>query len=297
MNKMIPILSILIVLPLAGLPRASEPVQPATGDLHCLWKATGPEGGVVYLLGSVHVLPEDAYPLPEIINKSFDAASTVVFEVKLPDMEKAGPRLFAKGSLLPGENLYDVISPETKKELMLYLEGAGISPDIFEPMRPWMAALSLTALELVKLGYSSDSGIDVVLGKRAAEAGKEIIGLETVDQQIDLFSNLDERESESFLRYTIRDLKTLTQQLDEVIGAWKTGDVEKLVALLGEAFSTEPEVFKRFVTDRNERWMPQILPLFEEGKTSMVVVGALHLVGKDGVLEKLRSAGYRVEQL
>ena len=269
----------------------------AAGNSHCLWKAVSPDGGTVYLLGSVHILPPDTYPLAPIIESAFRESTTMVFEVDFNTMQHSGPAVFAAGALPEGKKLDKMLSEDTQKILKTYLDSAGLSPSMVESMRPWMAALSLTALQLVKLGYSPDNGVDITLARRASKAHKKIIGLESAKEQIELFSGLDERQSEAFLRYTIRDLEGLEKDLGEIIDAWKNGNTAALRQLLGEAFSKEPVVFRRFVTDRNERWMPQILELFEKRRVSMVVVGALHLVGEDGLLEKLRKADIHVEQL
>lgn len=272
---------------------------PAVGkdEHHCLWKAVSPEGGVVYLLGSVHVLPKSAYPLAAPIESAFKESATIAFEVDFEAMKTSGPAIFQAGSLPAGTKLEQVLAPDTRKVLETYLQEEGLSLSSFEMMRPWMAALSLTALELIKMGYSPEAGVDITLAQRASEEGKTIIGLETAEDQVSLFSQLSEEQSEAFLRYTIRDLRTLKKQLDAIITAWKHGDTLKLREILGQAFQDEPEVLRRFVTDRNNKWMPKIISLFGNTKPSMVVVGTLHLVGKEGILEQLRKAGYRIEQL
>jgi len=264
---------------------------------HCLWKAVSPDGGTVYLLGSVHILPPDAYPLAPVIESAFRESTTAVFEVDFETMQHSGSAVFAAGALPEGKKLDDMLSEDTRKILKTYLDSEGLSSFMVESMRPWMAALSLTALQLVKLGYSPDNGVDITLARRASTQHKKIIGLESAEEQIALFSGLDAEQSEAFLRYTIRDLEGLEKDLGEIIDAWKNGNTAVLRKLLGEAFIKEPEVFRRFVTARNEKWMPKILPLFEKDRVSMVVVGTLHLVGEDGILEKLRKAGIDVEQL
>ena len=293
---MVPMKKTLILLLLWALAPNSALAVEGDGH-HSLWKATGPKGGTVYLLGSVHVLPESASPLPDVITSSFEASSTTVFEVDFDAMNNSAQAIFSAGSLLPGETLEDMLSPDTAKMLKSHLGHAGLNPEMFKPMRPWMAALALTSFELVKHGYSPDAGIDITLARRATEAEKTIIALESAEEQISLFSNLSDSQSEAFLRYTIRDLRTLSTQLDTIIEAWKHGDVQSLRKLLGEAFLKEPEVLRRFVTARNEKWMTAILSLFEKDRVSMVVVGTLHLVGDQGILEKLKKAGIHVEQL
>jgi uncharacterized protein YbaP (TraB family) len=104
-------------------------------------------------------------------------------------------------------------------------------------------------------------------------------------------------ESESFLRYTLRDLETVVPQLEEITRAWREGDVEALTALLTEAFDDEPDLFDRLVNKRNDVWLPKVLQLLEGSDAALVVVGALHLVGPTGLVCQLETAGYVVEQL
>jgi len=286
---------LLVILIFVMVPAISGAVE--KDQHHCLWKATSPTGGIVYLLGSIHVLPVNTGPMPDGIESSFRKASTLVFEMDDEAMQSSGPALFAAGALPAGKKLEEVLSSDTALMLKKYLAEKKISISSLNAMRPWMAALNLTTLELLKLGYSPAAGVDISLARRAAAEGKEIIGLETPEEQISLFSGLSEAQSEAFLRSTIRDLRNLQTKLRPIIDSWQNGDTKKLQTLLGDALSEEPDILNRFVLTRNDRWMPTILSLFKKNHTSMVVVGTLHLIGDQGVLEKLRRTGIVVEQL
>jgi len=264
---------------------------------HFLWRATGPSGTEVFLLGSIHALPEEAYPLAAEIDEAFASAQTVFFEVDMEDTAGLGGRMMAAGALPPDTRLGDVLEPETRRLLDVYLNESGLSFGAFEAMKPWMAALSLTSIELMKAGFSVDAGLDLHLAQRAHKAGKDIEAFETADYQISLFSDMDEDESRAFLRYALKDMESVVAQLGDLTRAWKNGDVPTLSALLTEAFSDEPELFERLVTVRNRAWLPRIEGLLKGDDTAMVVVGALHLVGPGGLIEMLKNQGYRVEQL
>ena len=276
---------------------AAENTAGAAAEKSFLWRATGTDGATVYLLGSVHALPRSAYPLAPAIEQAYAQSEVVVFEVDLDALESAGSRMMAAGALKPGQKLDEVLSPETRQQLGAYLDEAGLSIGAFSAMRPWMVALSLATLELMKAGYSPSQGLDVHLASRAAQDGKQIRALETADFQISLFTDMNARESESFLCYTLRDLRTIVPQLEEITAAWKHGDVETVSSLLGEAFEDEPELFARLVTERNESWLPTIRKMLDSPEVGLVVVGALHLVGDVGLVDRLREEGYEVEQL
>lgn len=205
--------------------------------------------------------------------------------------------MMAAGALPPDKRLGDVLEPGTRRLLDAYLEESGLSYGTFEAMKPWMAALALTSIELMKAGFSAEAGLDLHLAQRASKAGKKIEAFETADYQIGLFSDMDENESRAFLRYSLKDMDNIVAQLGDLTRAWKSGDVATLSALLTEAFSDEPDLFERLVTVRNRAWLPRIEGLLKGDDTAMVVVGALHLVGPGGLIEMLRNQGYRVEQL
>lgn len=286
----------------SGVALAADRVASSQGEVHgpdhhCLWRATGSAGSEVYLLGSIHALPDDAYPLAAVIDEAFASARTVFFEVDMEETSTLGSRMMVAGLLPPETRLGEVLDPETRRFIDAYLESTGLPFSAFEGMKPWMAALALTSIELMKAGFSAEAGVDFHLARRAAEDGKKIGAFETADYQIGLFSEMDDESSRAFLRYTLMDIGTVVSQLEMVTEAWKTGDVETLNTLLTEAFSEEPELFDRMVNVRNRAWMPQVEQLLSEGETAMVVVGALHLVGPGGLIEMLRDQGYQVEQL
>ena len=99
------------------------------------------------------------------------------------------------------------------------------------------------------------------------------------------------------LDQTLEDLKDLKAEMRDVLGAWRAGDATRLAGLLSEEYESFPSLYKPLVTERNQRWLPQVQALLKEEHNSLVVVGALHLVGKGGLLELLRAQGYRITQL
>ena len=295
-------LLILVLVSLSGPVGAADSLPNTQGTepdqgRHFLWRVLGSDGTEVFLLGSIHALPKDAYPLAVEIDDAFVSAHSVFFEVDMEDTSALGGRMMAAGALPPEKRLGDVLDLETRRLLDAYLEESDLSFGAFEAMRPWMAALSLTAIELMKAGFSADAGLDLHLAQRAREAGKRIEAFETADYQIGLFADMDEDESRAFLRYTLKDVDSVVTQLGDLTRAWKSGDVTTLSALLTEAFSNEPELFERLVTVRNRAWLPRIEELLQGDEAAMVVVGALHLVGPEGLVEMLRERGYRIEQL
>jgi uncharacterized protein YbaP (TraB family) len=260
-----------------------------------MWK-TERERTTVYLLGSVHALKEDAYPLPPAIDAAFDEAEIVVFEIDLDDMTAAAIQMMSAGSLEPGTTLEQVVGPEIWTEVEAQVGESGFKPSFFQGMKPWMAALTLTAFELTKQGYLATAGLDTHLAQRADEAGKERHALETAEFQVSLFSELTEEQSLAFLQYSLTDLEHIIPEMDQLYQDWRAGRVEPVEEMLLEGFEEFPDVFQRMVVDRNQAWMPRIEELLGGERNAMIVVGSMHLVGEQGLVELLRDKGYTVEQ-
>lgn len=248
------------------------------------------------LLGSIHLMKPEDYPLSPAIESAFERARVVVFEVDPSRMTEAALGLLAEGTLPEGQTLRDVISTETYQKVSQHLEEMGMGVAGFEKMRPWLVAVTLTSFELMRAGYTQTSGVDMHYFERARDDGKEILGLETVEFQVGLFAELAEAEDEEFLRYTMQELDTVIPLVDELLINWRAGKVAEVEKLLTEAYQEYPELFAKLVSDRNLNWLPQLEKLLAGERAAMAVVGSLHLVGEDGLVELLRRRGYSVEQ-
>ena len=264
-------------------------------DKTFMWRVGG-DNATVYLLGSVHAMKKDSYPLPSVIETAFDSVDTVVFEVDLDDLDSAAIQMLAAGTLDGEETLEAVVGPATWPALMVQVERTVLPAAMFRRMKPWMVALTITALAMTDAGYQPSAGVDAYFSRRADESGKERIALETVEFQVSLFADLTAEQSLAFLRYTLVDLKTVIPELDELSAHWRAGRVEAVEALMAEGFDEFPELLEKMVTDRNLAWMPPIEGLLAGDSDTMVVVGSLHLVGEDGLVNLLRKRGYTVER-
>ena len=261
-----------------------------------LWRASSGDRSV-YFLGSIHFMKEDAYPLGSSIENAFDSTGVVVFETDIDQMGKAAVSLLAAGTLDGATTLADVVPKELYDEVSQRLEGLGMGIGGFNKMKPWMVALSLTSFELMRADYLGSKGIDAYFSSRAKAADKPQQGLESIDYQVSLFADMSEEESAEFLSYTLTDLDTMIPLVDEIVAAWKIGDSAGIEDLLVGGFEDHEALFDRLVTERNLRWLPLIEELFQGNVDAMVVVGSLHLVGEQGLIELLRAKGYEVEQL
>lgn len=280
----------------APLYGADQPQSPAVKK-HPLWSVPG-ERATVHLLGSIHLLKPEHYPLAPVINAAFSNAQVIVFEADVAQMQAAETqlKLLSKASLPAGQTLKDRLSPQTHAKFSRFLAEAGLPAFVFESLQPAFAAVTVLALELQKLGFDPQLGVDRHFFERARQLGKEIVPLETVDFQIGLLTDLSKEDGEAFLQATMEEAGQLKSILDKLVPSWQAGDGETVAALMNDAMADYPALYKRMVTDRNAAWVPKIEALLRGDKDALVVVGTAHLMGKDGVIELLRRRGWNVAQ-
>jgi uncharacterized protein YbaP (TraB family) len=264
---------------------------------HTFWVVKGAHN-TVYLLGSVHVLkPADSDLPPEAV-RAYASAKALVMELDLNNISAdslLGGDLSV--AMLPeGQTLAEALGPDIYRKFAAHAKALGLDPEFFSSYRPWFAAMALQQSELARQGFETGSGVDEQFAQRAASDHKPIIGLETVDQQLGIFGNLTEAQRRRFVLYSLDDAEDSEHAADAVVSAWRAGDVRKLERLLSESFEQYPELFRMLTTDRNRQWLPTITQLLHEDQDYLVIVGALHLVGKDGVVQMLQQAGYQPVQ-
>lgn len=286
----------LLAVTLVPLPAVSQSATAAAAK-NSLWKVEGGRSPV-YLLGSIHFLRDDAYPLAKPIEAAFERAKAVAFEVDFATQNdpKVQMKMLTLGMCPPGKKLRDMVTEKTFALLDQHLEGRKLSSAQFQPLRPWMVAVSLVAMELQRLGFDPEAGVDRHFQKRAVKDGKRVIGFETIEFQLGLFADLNDEENDAFLRETIEESAKFGKIFGDMIRQWKTGDTKGLEKLVFEAMKEYPRLQKRLITDRNESWLPAVEKLLRGEDEAMVIVGAAHLIGKEGLAELLRKKGYKVTQ-
>jgi uncharacterized protein YbaP (TraB family) len=262
------------------------------------WKATG-KGGVIYLIGSIHVMTPDFYPLEAALETAFKDADLLVEEVDMAEMldPAAQMRILSRG-MLPGDQSLDkLLSPST---LALVKKATGDLGGVGGPLmrfKPWMLAVALQGLELQKAGFDPELGLDKHFYDQAKEAGKAVQGLETADYQISVFDGMTMEQQDRMLAQTLKELATELASVGKLAAAWKIGDAPTVERIVQAELKSEPLLYQRLLVDRNRNWLPKIEALFARRGRALVVVGAAHLVGPDGVIAMLKAKGYTVEQL
>lgn len=256
------------------------------------------KGGRLAILGSIHVLSPEDYPLDPEIERAFAEAELLLFETDVAALEgpEALNRLMLKAAYPPGKSLKSELSSDLYVELeRVFTEfGLGIAP--FNRFRPWFIQLFLTMSHLVELDFDPELGLDTYLYRKATEQGKAYAGLESVEEQLGLLQSLDGAHQEALLWSVIDELDAGEEAFSSLVEAWRRGDIEGLQREV-DSLREYPELYNQLILDRNRRWAAQIPGYLEPGKDLLVVVGAGHLGGEEGLIALLENEGYRFRQV
>jgi uncharacterized protein YbaP (TraB family) len=262
-----------------------------------LWKVQS-GGNVMYLAGSVHALTADVYPLDPAYQRAFDASAALVEEINLAEADplSGGLGLLAKGMYQDGRTFSNAVSRDTLAMVEQKLRDTPLAIDLIQPMKPWMVMLMLEALGAQAAGLDPQLGLDKHFYDMANEKGKQVIGLETAESQIDRFDQMPERMQEQMLRSELAEMETEQTSLRAILTAWKAGDAAAIEKMLLGSFSDNPTAYNSLITERNRNWKPQLEACLKRQSPCFVVVGDAHEVGPQGLLAMLRQRGYRIEQ-
>jgi uncharacterized protein YbaP (TraB family) len=293
------LISILLLLSGCGRPIEASRSKVASGEEGCVWVAESAKGGRVYLCGTIHLLRESDYPLPEVYEEAYGASDELIFE--LPPGASESPELAKRmrelGTLPAGEALQKLIPEEEWKRVVGWSKRRGVDPNQMDRMRPWFASLLMVATEYQALGAAADRGVDQFFEERAKVDGKAGSGLETVEQQLALFSGMTKEQEREVLEQTLAEMESVEEEFENMIRAWKEGDLEALQELLFREAERYPDLMESFLHARNRAWVPVLEGVLERGAKVMVLVGAGHLGGEQGVIALLRGKGYEVTRV
>lgn len=266
-----------------------------------LWKVSDRDNSV-YLLGSFHLLKADDYPISGDIDQAFAGADRIVFEVPPEQMldPAMGQKFLAAAGYADGRTLSQVLPPAMREKFNRILAQRGASIAQFDAYEPWFVNLSLMLGVSQQMGFRPDKGLDQVLMQQAIAGNKATGGLESIDLQLGVLDSTPMDEQVKSLKEFLDKPTEMPGMLSDLHNAWRDGDLAKLDTLTREEMREKtPETYRIVNVERNDAWVPQIQQMLDGQKKgdTMVVVGALHLLGEDGLVEKLRAKGYTVERV
>ncbi|MFC1594588.1 TraB/GumN family protein [Candidatus Omnitrophota bacterium] len=276
-----------------------SPAAHVAQDKSFLWK-TSSATNTLYLLGSIHLANKNLYPLNAAIEDAFNASDILVVEVNLNETNplEVAQKFEKAGTYPPGETLKKYLSDESLTLTKAKLQKLGLDLSLMNHYKPWLLALNVTEIWLLRLGFSAHYGIDSHFMAKAS--GKKIVELETVDYQINLFRNLTDQLSEMLLVSTLVDLDIIETEMKTLLKAWRQGDTKFVESILLKGLQDFPEllpVYETILYKRNIEMASRIESFFQTDDTYFIVVGAAHLVGDKGILHILKNRGYSFEQL
>lgn len=290
---------------------AAKPVPVAAAKappVPLLWKVSDKDSSL-YLLGSFHMLLPGDYPLSKDVDAAFAESGDVVFEIPPAEMNSPtlGVRMGQAALRTDGKQLDATLPPETAKRLDAWVERntdalqkAGIPAQALQLFEPWFVGLTVGIVEMSKQGLDPKLGLDLHFSADALAAKKPTSGLETGDEQIAFLDGMGAAEQVQFLDETLQEAAEGSQEVQRLHAAWRAGDADALWNDMAVEMRDEyPALYQRINVARNDAWVPKLEQRLHDAHdgSTLVVVGSLHLLGSDGVVEKLRAKGYEVERI
>jgi len=264
-----------------------------------LWRVQS-KRNTVYVLGSIHLLKKDVYPLSRVIESAFEKSNVLAVEADVSDISRLDLQKLMDSAFYPaGDSLDKHVSGKTFNLIKEETARAGLPMELVYNQKPWFLGLTLESVELMKSGYDPNYGIDKYFLSKV-EGRKKISELESLDYQINLLAGLNDEEQELFLLYTLNELKILVQEVDKLVDAWKSGAVEKMESTITKSLAEDRRfytIYDKLIYKRNRNMAQKIDGYLKTNNTYFVVVGAAHLVGDRGIIQLLMDKGYSVEQL
>ncbi|MDH3974280.1 MAG: TraB/GumN family protein [Deltaproteobacteria bacterium] len=263
-----------------------------------LWKVQS-GSSVIYLGGTIHILRSSDFPLPKEFDSAYADSKIITFETDLDAMQSPEIQqlMVSQGMYSDGRTLDKVLSKEAYGKLKKYCDGLGLPLEALNRMKPSMVVFTVLALELKKLGVDS-GGVDFYYDRKAAADGKKRDSLETLEEQIGFLTAMGEGNESNFVIHSIDDFKETSTLLDEMISAWRAGDIQKLSDLFVKDIKKEfPKLYKNLLTDRNKKWLKKIDAYMKTPEKEFLLVGVAHMLGKEGLINQLKKRGYEVTKL
>lgn len=273
---------------------AIRAVPRAEGQGPAMWVVKDADS-TLYLFGTVHLLRPTTAWGTDRVDAAFASADKLILEISNPDDQAAVIPLIQQHGLSPATPLSSLLTAEELARLDAAGQTIGLSAAQLDPFRPWFAALTLSVAPLAKAGYDPTSGVELILKARAEAAGKPVTGFETIDEQIRILAGFPQEDQLDFLRSTLEDFDTATTDLDKLVEAWATGDVEAIETVgVDPMRESSEELYQALLVRRNTNWADQIQTELAGSGTAFIAVGAAHLAGDDSVQEILEGRGVEV---
>lgn len=253
----------------------------------------------LYLGGTIHVLSTSDYPLAKEYFRAFERADILYFETDLAATKSAmfSKMLITALSYPPHKSLRDDLNASTYAKLKAYTQEHNIPLESLERFKVGMAGMNILVSALNELNINA-MGVDEYFYIQAKEHNKAIASLESLETQVDVIAHMGQGVENEFILSSLHDAKNLKEQMFTIVRYFKSANAKALdKELLAELRSEYPKLYNTLILKRNRAWMDKIKPMLQTKQVEFILVGSMHLVGRDGLLEALKKEGYSVSML
>jgi len=257
------------------------------------------DGRHLFIGGTMHILTEKDYPLPDAFEMAYRQSTRIVFETDIEKMQNPAFRQYLLGELSysDGRTLRQVLRSDTYAALTTFFAQRGMPMASIDQFKPGMVVTLMTIIELQRLGVVG-VGVDSYFDQKASSDHKAKGQLETVEEHLAFITNMGAGQEDAMLSYNIADVERLPELWESMTAAWRAGDLPGLEEMFAQPMRADfPAVNQTLLIDRNNAWIPQLEALAGSPEVEFVLVGALHLSGADGLLAQLAARGYQITQL
>jgi len=292
---------LLICLSVLVLPGMANSQVVGNGYNNSLIYKIQSDTNTVYLLGSIHVLAEEYYPLTRAFSYAYYNSQKVIFEIDPEVLFSLSPnKTFDNYYYFQNEKtLKKILHPTTFKLLKKRVAQMGLPFESINKLKPWAVNKIIGRSPFSTKDFRPDLGIEFYFFRLAKDAGKPTGGLETIEDQLDIDDKLPLKMQEKILRetLTVSDSKEAEKKFSHLVKNWHQGNFSELEDIIEEQKKKNLTYHQALLTNRNKRWIPQIENFLMEDKNVLVIVGAAHLVGDDGLVALLTEKGYQLERV
>ncbi len=269
-------------------------------DAPAIWSMKD-DDSTIYLFGTFHALPPELEWQTDAYNDAMEDAKITVVEADVASAEAKASMtkmVLEEGRNSPGVTLSSILGEERTERFQAVASKHGVPIEILEPLRPWLAGMTVSIFAMKKVGFDSESGVEAILLEQAKTEGDSVQYLETGASQISILAGLEDTEILQNFDASLDQIEDFQAILADTVDAWKVGDLEVLSALINRQLKdSSPEVVEKLLIQRNRNWVVKLKEMMDADENYFVAVGAGHLVGEDSVIDLLLEEGYEIERI
>jgi hypothetical protein len=262
-----------------------------------MWKLAD-EDTIVYLFGTIHLLPEGKSWRTPAMEAALARADELVLEVANVDDMAAGAAAMAKLGL--SANLPPIAErvPADKREALKgMIAETGYPAAVFDRLETWAAGLTLLSVTFKRLGLDPNLGVERQIDAPFRKGGKSVVGLESIEEQLGFFDSLPEEAQRAFLVGVLDEGANVEAEFKAMLDAWLAGDVDAIERTFNDETNLSPTLREALLDRRNARWAEWIDQRMDKPGTVFVAVGAGHLAGKASVQSMLKRRGFEAKRV